>query len=222
MVEIREVKTKREKRAFAEFPLQLYKDCPQYVPDLISDEIANFEPKKNPAFDFCEARRFLAYKDGVLAGRIAAIISHAANEKWHTSRIRFTRVDFIDDYEVSSALFNAVIAWGKERGLKEIHGPIGFCDLDQEGMLVEGLNQDSNFITIYNYPYYKEHLAKLGFVKDTDWVEYKIKIPEQVDHRIERLSQLVMKRSKMRLASFNSTGDSPLSKGCHARNQRCV
>lgn len=204
MVEIREVKTKKEKRAFAKFPLQLYKDCPQYVPDLISDEIANFEPKKNPAFEFCEARRFLAYKDGVLAGRIAAIISHAANEKWRTSRIRFTRVDFIDDYEVSSALFNAVIAWGKERGLKEIHGPIGFCDLDQEGMLVEGFDQDSNFITIYNYPYYKEHLAKLGFVKDTDWVEYKIKIPEQVDHRIERLSQLVLKRSKMRLASFNS------------------
>ena len=203
-VEIKEVVTSKEKKAFAKYPLKLYKDCPQYVPDLISDELANFDPKKNPAFEFCEAKRFLAYRNGEIVGRIAAIISHAANEKWGTRRIRFTRVDFIDDYEVSQALFNAVIEWGRSRGLKEIHGPIGFCDLDPEGMLIDGFDQDSNFITIYNYAYYKDHLAKLGFVKDIDWVEYKIKIPDHVDPRIERLSELVMKRSKMRIASFKS------------------
>lgn len=204
MVEVREAISTKEKKAFVKFPLELYKDCPQFVPFLLSDELDNFNPKKNPAFDFCEAKMFLAYRDGKVVGRIGAIISHAANEKWGTSRIRFTRVDFIDDYEVSQALFDAVIAWGREKGLQEIHGPMGFSDLDQEGMLIEGFDQDNNFITIYNYAYYKEHMARLGFDKDVDWVEYKIKIPEQVDPRIERLSQLVMKRSKMKMASFKS------------------
>lgn len=204
MVEVREANSTKEKKAFVKFPLELYKDCPQFVPFLLSDELDNFNPKKNPAFDFCEAKMFLAYRDGRVVGRIGAIISHAANQKWGTSRIRFTRVDFIDDYEVSQALFDAVIAWGREKGLQEIHGPMGFSDLDQEGMLIEGFDQDNNFITIYNYAYYKEHMARLGFDKDVDWVEYKIKIPEQVDPRIERLSQLVMKRSKMKMASFKS------------------
>lgn len=204
MVEVREANSTKEKKAFVKFPLELYKDCPQFVPFLLSDELDNFNPKKNPAFDFCEAKMFLAYRDGRVVGRIGAIISHAANQKWGTSRIRFTRVDFIDDYEVSQALFDAVIAWGREKGLQEIHGPMGFSDLDQEGMLIEDFDQDNNFITIYNYAYYKEHMARLGFDKDVDWVEYKIKIPEQVDPRIERLSQLVMKRSKMKMASFKS------------------
>lgn len=204
MVEVREANSTKEKKAFVKFPLELYKDCPQFVPFLLSDELDNFNPKKNPAFDFCEAKMFLAYRDGRVVGRIGAIISHAANQKWGTSRIRFTRVDFIDDYEVSQALFDAVIAWGREKGLQEIHGPMGFSDLDQEGMLIEGFDQDNNFITIYNYAYYKEHMARLGFDKDVDWGEYKIKIPEQVDPRIERLSQLVMKRSKMKMASFKS------------------
>lgn len=204
MVEVREAITAKEKKAFVKFPLELYKSCPQFVPFLLSDELDNFNPKKNPAYDFCEAKMFLAYRDGKVVGRIGAIISHAANEKWGTSRIRFTRVDFIDDYEVSKALFDTVIAWGQSKGLQEIHGPMGFSDLDQEGMLIEGFDEDNNFITIYNYAYYKDHMEKLGFAKDVDWVEYKIKIPEQVDPRIERLSQFVMKRSKMKMATFKS------------------
>ena len=148
MVEVREAISTKEKKAFVKFPLELYKDCPQFVPFLLSDELDNFNPKKNPAFDFCEAKMFLAYRDGKVVGRIGAIISHAANEKWGTSRIRFTRVDFIDDYEVSQALFDAVIAWGRGEGRwQEIHGPMGFSDLDQEGMLIEGFDQDNNFIT---------------------------------------------------------------------------
>lgn len=204
MVEVREAITAKEKKAFVKFPLELYKSCPQFVPFLLSDELDNFNPKKNPAYDFCEAKMFLAYRDGKVVGRIGAIISHAANEKWGTSRIRFTRVDFIDDYEVSKALFDTVIAWGQSKGLQEIHGPMGFSDLDQEGMLIEGFDEDNNFITIYNYAYYKDHMEKLGFAKDVDWVEYKIKIPEQVDPRIERLSQFAMKRSKMKMATFKS------------------
>lgn len=204
MVEVREAITAKEKKAFVKFPLELYKSCPQFVPFLLSDELDNFNPKKNPAYDFCEAKMFLAYRDGKVVGRIGAIISHAANEKLGTSRIRFTRVDFIDDYEVSKALFDTVIAWGQSKGLQEIHGPMGFSDLDQEGMLIEGFDEDNNFITIYNYAYYKDHMEKLGFAKDVDWVEYKIKIPEQVDPRIERLSQFVMKRSKMKMATFKS------------------
>ena len=204
MVEVREAITAKEKKAFVKFPLELYKSCPQFVPFLLSDELDNFNPKKNPAYDFCEAKMFLTYRDGKVVGRIGAIISHAANEKWGTSRIRFTRVDFIDDYEVSKALFDTVIAWGQSKGLQEIHGPMGFSDLDQEGMLIEGFDEDNNFITIYNYAYYKDHMEKLGFAKDVDWVEYKIKIPEQVDPRIERLSQFVMKRSKMKMATFKS------------------
>ena len=159
MVEVREAISTKEKKAFVKFPLELYKDCPQFVPFLLSDELDNFNPKKNPAFDFCEAKMFLAYRDGKVVGRIGAIISHAANEKWGTSRIRFTRVDFIDDYEVSQALFDAVIAWGREKGLQEIHGPMGFSDLDQEGMLIEGFDQDNNFITIYNYAVSYTHLT---------------------------------------------------------------
>ena len=199
MVEIREMKGKKDIKKFAKFPAKLYKDCPQWVPDLIADEMDNFNPKKNPAFEFCEAKCFMAYKNGKPVGRIAAIISHKANEKWETKRIRMTRIDFIDDFEVSRALIDAVENWGREKGLNEIHGPIGFCDLDQEGMIIEGFEHPSMFITIYNYPYYINHMEKMGFLKDTDWVEFKVFIPEKPDERIERLSNIVLKRSKLRV-----------------------
>lgn len=199
MVEVREVKTKRERRIFASFNADIYKDVPQAIPDLVSDEYNNFLPGKNPAFEYCRVRQFLAYKDGRCVGRIAGIINDAANTKWKTSRIRFSRVDFIDDPEVSEALFKAVEDWGRSEGLTQIHGPIGFCDLDQEGMLVEGFVREGMFITIYNYPYYVEHMERLGFVKDIDWIEYRIKMPEQKNERLKELSDRVLERFNLKL-----------------------
>lgn len=199
MIEVKEVRTKREKKIFAAFNANMYKDVPQAIPDLISDEYNNFLPSKNPAFDYCRVKQFLAYKDGQCVGRIAGIINDAANSKWDTRRIRFSRVDFIDDYEVSCALFKAVEDWGKAEGLTHIHGPIGFCDMDQEGMLVEGFDTEGMFITIYNHPYYVKHLEKLGFIKDIDWIEYRIRMPEEMDVRLNELSELVLKRYKLKL-----------------------
>ncbi len=199
MLEIKEVRTRKEQRIFAAFGVKMYEKVPQAIPELISDEINNFKPKKNPAYAYCRTKQFLAYKDGSCVGRIAAIINDASNDKWNTRRIRFTRVDFIDDPEVSKALFGAVEGWGRAEGLTQIHGPIGFCDMDQEGMLIEGFEEAGMFITIYNHPYYKEHLEALGFTKDIDWVEYQIKIPEKVDEKLNRLSEAVLRKYKVRL-----------------------
>lgn len=195
MVEIKEVKNNSMLRKFVAFPINLYKDNPYAVPDLRMDEKNNLKKSKNPAFEYCEARYFLAYKNGKVAGRIAAIINHAANEKWETNRIRFCRVDFIDDYEVSKALFDAAEGWARERGYTEIIGPMGFCDLDKEGMLVEGFNEKDMFITYYNSPYYIDHLTKLGYTKEVDWEEFQITIPQQVDERIKLFADRVAKRS---------------------------
>jgi len=199
MVEVREVTTRKERRLFAAFNANMYKDVPQAIPDLVSDEYKNFDPKKNPAYEYCRVKQFLAYKDGKCVGRIAGIINDAANKKWQTKRIRFSRVDFIDDPEVSEALFKAVEDWGRAEGMTQIHGPIGFCDLDQEGMLVEGFEEIGMFITIYNYPYYVKHMENLGFVKDIDWIEYLIKMPEKPNEKLNELSEQVMKRYNLKL-----------------------
>ena len=177
-VEIREVTTKGELRKFVDYPNQLYRDVPQFVPAFYGDDLADWDREKNPAFDYCEARCFLAYRDGEIVGRIGAILSHRANEKWGTRRMRFSQVDFIDDREVSAALFAAVEDWAREKGCTQVHGPLGFCDMDREGMLVEGFDRRSMFITYYNHPYYNEHLEALGYGKDTDWVENLIHVPE--------------------------------------------
>lgn len=199
MVEVREALTKKERKIFAAFNAKMYKKVSQAIPDLIMDEYDNFNPKKNPAYDYCSAKQFLAYKNGKCVGRIAGIISHAANEKWDTKRIRFSRVDFIDDLEVSAALFQAVENWGRSEGLNEIHGPLGFCDMDQEGMLIEGFEEPGMFITIYNYPYYITHLEKLGYRKDIDWVEYRIKLPKEPKKKLDEISLAVLKKNKITL-----------------------
>lgn len=199
MVEIREVKSKKERKIFAAFNADFYKDVPQAIPDLVWDEYNNFDPLKNPAYEYCSVKQFLAYKEGKCVGRIAGIISHGANTKWNTKRIRFSRVDFIDDYEVSRALFQAVEGWGRSMGLTEVHGPIGFCDMDQEGMLVDGFEEEGMFITIYNYPYYIKHLEALGYIKDVDWVEYQIHLPKEQNKKLQDLSDAVLRRYKIQL-----------------------
>ena len=188
-VTLKEVQTKKDLKSFVEFPNRLYEKNPWFVPFLGADERETFTPGKNPAYAFCETKLFLAYKDGVLAGRIAGLINHAYNKKWQQNAIRFTRFDFIDDHEVSSALFTAVVDWGKARGFTRIMGPIGFTDMDHEGMLIEGFEEFNMSITFYNHPYYLDHMEKLGLVKDIDWIEFRINVPEEPDARIRRIAE---------------------------------
>ncbi len=190
MVEIREVQSKGDLRKFVGYPNKLYKDVPQFMPPLRSEDMADWDRRKNPAFEYCDARCWLALRDGEIVGRIGAILSHRSNEKWHKQRMRFTQVDFIDDFEVSSALFETVEAWAREMHCNEVHGPLGFTDLDREGMLVDGFDQKGMFITYYNHPYYIDHLTRLGYVKDVDWVEFLIDVPQPDDRIVPRLQQL--------------------------------
>ncbi len=209
MVEVREVQTKSELRKFVNYPNVLYRDVPQFIPSLYGDDLSDWDPRKNPAFDYCEAKCFLAWRDGEIVGRIGAILSRRANEKWNLNRMRFSQVDFIDDPEVSAALFKAVEDFAREKGCDEVHGPLGFTDLDREGMLVEGFDRRSMFITYYNHPYYNTHLERLGYGKDVDWVEMLIDIPydERTVMRMDKLAERVMKFSNLHLAVTHSRRD---------------
>ena len=204
-VQIVEVNNKKQLRKFVSLPNKMYKNVPQFVPAFYGDDMSDWDKSKNPAFQYCEARAFLAYRDGKIVGRIAGILNRQANEKWHTNRMRFSQVDFIDDPEVSKALFDTVEKWAVEKGCTELQGPLGFCDMDREGMLVEGYDRRNMFITYYNLPYYNEHLSRMGFHKDTDWVEYKINVPSEQDEiyqKIRHLSEIVMKRGHFHKADF--------------------
>ncbi len=201
MVEIKEVLSKSDVKKYVNFPDKLYKGVENYVPELKSEEYSMYSPKTNFSFEYCDARFFLAYRDGKIVGRIGAIVNKTGNEMWNEKKIRITRIDFIDDLEVSGALFNAVESWGKELGLTEAHGPLGFTDLDKEGLLVEGFDRMGTSVTIYNYPYYPKHFEAHGYTKDTDWVEFRIKTPEKGDKRVERVQKIakhVMERSNIR------------------------
>ena len=203
-VEIVEVQTKRDLLKWVRFPIQLYRGNNFFVPFLETDELATFSrsKKKNPAYEFCETKLFLAYKNGKLVGRIAGLINHAYNEKWNKNAIRFTRFDFVDDYEVSEALFEKVVNWGKKGGYTEIMGPIGFTDLDHEGMLVEGFEELNMSITFYNYPYYLTHMERLGLIKDTDWIEFQIQVPQEPIARIERLFKRISESKSYEIVTY--------------------
>lgn len=210
MVQIKEVKTLAELRKFRDYPDTLYKGDPNYCPEFKEDELNMLRKDKNPAFEYCDAKYFLAYKDGKLAGRIGAILNKAANEKWKTKRLRITRVDFIDDAEVSSALFKTVEAWAKELQMEEVQGPLGFNDLDKEGLLIEGFDQIALSITIYNAPYYQRHFEQNGYQKDVDWNEFHLYPPEkdsEVFKKFKKLSELVLKRNKLHLYELKSMKD---------------
>lgn len=209
MVEVRQVKSRSELKKFVNFPNVLYRDVPQYIPAVLGDDLSDWNPRKNPAFSYCEAKCWLAWRDGKIVGRVGAILSRRANEKWGVNRMRFTQADFIDDYEVSAALFRAVEDFAREVGCDEVHGPLGFTDLDREGMLVEGFDRKGMFITNYNHPYYVEHMRRLGYVKDVDWVEMLVEIPydEHTRTRLDKLSERVMNYSNLRVAEVKSRRD---------------
>ncbi|MCD8080534.1 MAG: N-acetyltransferase [Bacteroides sp.] len=203
-VSIQKVNTSAELKKFIRFNYELYKNTPYSVPDLYDDMLATFNKKRNAAFEFCEADYFLAYRDGKLVGRVAAIINPKANEGGNQQELRFGRIDFIDDPEVSEALLRTVEEWGRSKGMDHIQGPLGFTDFDAEGMLVEGFDQLSTMATIYNYPYYPEHMEKLGYKKDADWVEFKIYIPEDIPEKHQRISQLVQKKYNLKIKKYSS------------------
>ncbi|MBO4924730.1 MAG: N-acetyltransferase [Bacteroidales bacterium] len=198
-VTVTRVQNKRAFKEFLHFPLTLYKDMPAFVPPLITDDADTLDPKKNPAYEFCDAAMYLAYKDGKLAGRVAAIVNRKANAAWNHDEVRFGWFDFIDDREVSKALLEAVEAFGRERGMTTVLGPLGFTDFDPEGMLVEGFEYLSSMALHHNWPYYKDHMEALGYAKDVDWLEYRIYIGDTIPDKYIRVAKIVEERYGLKL-----------------------
>lgn len=192
---IKSVASRRDLRHFIDFHYDLYKGNAYDAPTLFSDDWNTLSKDVNPAFEFCEAEYFLAYKDGRLVGRVAAIINHKANERWQRKSVRFGWLDMVDDVEVTRELLNAVAGYGRNKGMKEVVGPLGFTDFDPEGMLTEGFEELGTMATIYNYPYYPKHMEQLGeWEKDNDYVEYKLIVPDTVPEKYTKVAQLVEKR----------------------------
>lgn len=203
-VVIKEVSSKKELKEFVKFNLKLYKNHPYHVPGLIAEEMVTLDKKKNPAFEVCDAIYFLAYRDGEIVGRIAGIINRPSNEVWNQRRARFGFVDFIDDSEVVDALFKAVENWAKKQGMTSLEGPLGFTDMDEEGMLIEGFDQLGTMASIYNYPYYPKHMERMRYEKEQDWNEYKIYIPEGVPDKHLRIGEIVKKKYGLRIMKFKN------------------
>ena len=203
-IEIKQVTTRRELKRFIRLNYEMYKDNAFAVPDLYEDMLKTFSRDKNPAFEFCEADYFLAYKEGRLVGRVAAIINRRANATWQKQTVRFGWIDFVDDGDVSRALIDTVAAWGRERGMTEMEGPLGFTDMDAEGMLTEGFDQLSTMATIYNYPYYPQHMERLGLTKAMDWIEMKLMVPPQVPDKYVRIAEIVKQKYNLHVRKLKS------------------
>lgn len=205
MIEIKRIEAKKNPlRKFTKFQIDLYSGNKYYVPPLVIDDVNSLLPEKNPAFDFCESAYFMAYRDGKPVGRIAGIINRQVNEKAQSRDCRFGFMDFIDDPEVSASLFKVLTSWAKEKGMNRLIGPLGFTDMDREGVLIEGFDELSTMATNYNYPYYAGHLEALGFKKDSDWVEFLMKVPEKIPERFDRIATLVSKKYSLRVKKFTS------------------
>ena len=206
MLTVREVSNKKEQKEFVEFPLRLYKNCPWFVPPLYSDEMAVF--KKNYVYyDTSEAVYFLAWDGDTVVGRISGILQKASNEKWDQKRVRFTRFDAINDKAVAKALFDAVENWARAKGMKEVVGPLGFNDLEREGMLIDGFEHLATFEEQYNYDYYQALVESCGYGKDVDWVESQVRPKQEDDGRMSRLSELLMKRYKLHFDDSKNTNE---------------
>lgn len=194
-ISIRIVETRKDMRSFIDLPYRLYHNNAFYVPKLRLDEKNTLNPKKNPAFDYCESRYWIALKERKVVGRIAAILNHSYIDKWHHKYMRFGWIDFEADEKIAAALLGAVEGWALEKGMEAVHGPMGFTDLDFEGMLVEGYDQPGTLATIFNYPYYPQYLEKLGYRKEIDWVEFRIEVPDVIPERIGRIAAVVRQKT---------------------------
>ena len=203
-IEIRKIDTKGGLKKFVKWGIDLYKGNECFVPPLVMDDVNTLDPHNNPAFDFCESIYFMAYDDGKPVGRIAGIINNVVNEKTGKKTLRFGWVDSIDDPRVSEALFRAVEVWGRSKGMEEIVGPLGFSDMDPEGMLVEGFDQEGTMATIYNYPYYPKHLEAMGFEKEADWVEFRMTVPDGIPERYQRISDIIKRKYELSTPKYTS------------------
>ncbi|NLC43996.1 MAG: GNAT family N-acetyltransferase [Clostridiales bacterium] len=202
MLNVVEVKTKRQLKRFVDFPYELYADNPYWIPPLRADEISTLRWDKNPAFAYCEARYWLVYRDNKIVGRVAGIINHEAIEKWGKKYARFGWFDFIDDLDVIKCLLQQVESWARENGLSGIQGPMGFCDMDKEGMLIDGFDEMGTFTTLYNYEYYPKYMEMLDFSKDVDWYEYIMEVPEKLNDEIIKMAELVKEKNKLKTITF--------------------
>lgn len=207
MVNIRQVENNRDLRKFVRFANDMYADNPYFVPALLSDEMNTFRKDKNPAYEFCESALFIAYIDGKAVGRIGVLVNHKNNEKNNQKHARFTSFDFIDDFQISKALMDKAIQWARDNGFNFIHGPLGVSDLDHQGMLIEGFDEMDLFITIYNHPYYKEHLEKLGFSKEVDWLEYQIPVPSEPSEKYTKIAEMSKKKYGYKVIEFKNKKD---------------
>ncbi|MEI6681445.1 MAG: hypothetical protein WCO44_02395 [Bacteroidota bacterium] len=198
-IEVVKVCSKKDLKRFIKFQYQHYKGNQFWCPPVRMDEVNTLSREKNPAFDFCDAEYWIAYRGGEIVGRVAGIINHKANERWNEKLVRFGWIEFIDDDEVSRILTETVEEWGRSKGMTGIHGPLGFSDMDYEGMLIKGFEEQSTLTSIYNYPYYVQHMEKLGFGKAADWVQYEFEIPPSIPDKVERLSLLVQEKYKLRI-----------------------
>lgn len=206
-IKIVKVESKKQLKTFIRFNYELYKGNKYFVPELYEDTLNTLHKGRNAAFEFCEADYFLAYRDGKVIGRIAAIINNRANEKWGHKTVRFGWVDFIDDKEVVDALFKTVEEWGRERGMTEIEGPLGFTDMDPEGMLIEGFDRLGTMATIYNHPYYPEHMQRMGYLKGAEWIEFLFTVPEQRWEKAIRVSAIVERKYELKIVKCKSRSE---------------
>ncbi len=205
MIEIKKIEpTKSNLRRFTQYQIDLYSGNAYYVPPLVSDDVNTLSPDINPAFDFCDAAYYMAYRDGVPVGRIAGIINRQVNERHGTKDARFGFVDFVDDPEVSKALMETVEKWAAEKGMTRLIGPLGFTDLDHEGTLVEGFEELSTMATIYNYPYYSDHFERLGYEKDSDWLEFQMTVPDHIPDKYDRIAEIVKKKFGLKVLKYTS------------------
>ena len=207
MIEVIKVESKKNVKDFVMFPFELYKDCEYWVPPIINEEIDAMDKNKNPVFKNAEAEFYLAYKDNKIVGRIAAIVNWVEIEEQKKNKLRFGWYDTIDDINVSKALMDKVLEFGKSRKLEFVDGPVGFSNMDKAGLLIEGYNELNTMITWYHYPYQKEHLNKLGFSKLAEWVEYKIKIfsAEEAPEKVRKFSKIIQERYNLKVVNFKST-----------------
>ncbi|MFO7730519.1 MAG: GCN5 family acetyltransferase [Spirochaetia bacterium] len=214
MVKLKEVVSRRDLKIFVKFPYTLYKDNPYWVPPLFFDEINTLSKHKNPSFEHCEARYWLACEDGQVLGRIAAIRNDKFIAKWKQKYLRFGWFDTVNRQDVVQALFEAVESWAREQGLEAVHGPLGFTDFDKEGLLVEGFKERGTLPMIYNHAYYPTLIEQLGYKKDVDWLQFEIKVPEQIGEKFTRMKDLVLERNKLKLLHFDRMKDAlPYGKG---------
>ncbi len=207
MVKLIEVKNNRDLNRFIEFPYKLYRRHPYWVPPLRFDEKNTLKQSKNPSFEYCDARYWLAVEDGRILGRIAAILNKKSIEKWNRKYLRFGWFDTVNRFDVAEALLGAVEDWARQLDLTAVHGPLGFTDLDPEGLLIEGFEERGTLPMIYNYPYYPDLLEQLGYAKDVDWLQFEIPVPEAIGEKFTRMRDIVLSRNRLHLAEFKNRKD---------------